>query len=362
MRQLALAILVGLLPAVSLAQAPTDGAAVPPQRRLAILPYLGSAPETGIQYGATLFGVEQPADSATRASTAQLFAAYTAKGQARIFAEVDRWTRTDAWRLTGRVEWQRFPLPYYGFGDGSPSGAEEIYTPKGVLLLATAQRRIRGPLYAHAGYRYQDIQIAGASDGVLIPGTVIGGQGGRVGQLQGGALWDSRDNPFTPETGSFVQLTGSVASGVVGSEFDFRRLVIDARRYLRLGEHQVLAMQGVLETTGGAAPFDQVSLVGNSNYLRGYTRGRFRDRHLASVQAEYRAPIAGRLGGAAFAGVGRVAPSVTELVGADARLLPSYGVGVRWLLFPRTRSTVRLDYGRGADGQSGIYVAFNEAF
>ncbi len=363
MRQIALAVLVGLLPAVSVAQLPTSEPEIAPaQRRLAILPYVGSAPETGFQYGATLFGVEQPADSATRASTAQLFAAYTAKGQARIFAEVDRWTPRDEWRLTGRVEWQRFPLPYYGFGDASPSAAEEIYTPKGILLHAAVQRRIRGPLYAHTGYRYQDIKIVGASDGVLIPGTVIGGRGGRVGQLQGGALWDSRDNPFTPEVGAFVQLTGSIATSVVGSEFDFRRLVVDARRYVRVRERQVLALQGVIETTDGAAPFDQVSLVGNSNYLRGYTRGRFRDRHLLSVQAEYRAPIVGRLGGAVFVGAGRIAPTVNELVGGDARLLPSYGAGVRWLLFPRTRSTVRLDYGRGIDGQSGIYVAFNEAF
>jgi hypothetical protein len=79
-----------------------------------------------------------------------------------------------------------------------------------------------------------------------------------------------------------VQVTGSAAAAAFGSEFDFRRVVVDARRFLALGGGRVVAVQGVVETTGGAAPFDQVSLVGNSNYLRGYTRGRFRDRHLAA--------------------------------------------------------------------------------
>jgi outer membrane protein assembly factor BamA len=197
---------------------------------------------------------------------------------------------------------------------------------------------------------------------VLQLGSVVGSRGGRVAQLQGGALWDSRDNVFAAYRGTFVQVTGSAAAAAVGSEFDFRRLVLDARHFLTVGTRRVVAVQAVVETTGGAAPFDQVSLVGGSNYFRGYARGRFRDRHLATLQAEYRAPLVGRLGWAAFAGGGCVAPRVGELVGGDARFLPSYGIGARWLLFARSRSTIRVDYGRGADEQSGLYVALNEAF
>ena len=343
------------------AAAPADSARL--SARTVILPYLGSAPETGLQYGATVFRVWQPADSATRPSSAQLFATYTAKSQARAFLEVDRWTAGNTWRATARLEWQRFPLPYYGFGDDTPASAEELYTPRGVLALATVQRRVRGALYAFGGYRFQNFDVVETADsGVLRRGSVVGSRGGRVGQLQGGALWDSRDNVFAPYRGAFVQVTGSAAAAALGSEFDFRRLVVDARRFLAVGERRIVAVQGVVETTGGAAPFDQVSLVGSSNYLRGYVRGRFRDQHLAAVQAEYRAPLAGRLGWAAFAGGGRVASRVGDLAGGDARVLPSYGLGARWLLFARSRSTIRVDYARGADGQSGLYVALNEAF
>jgi hypothetical protein len=341
-------------------------AAVDPTRaasRTVVLPYVGSAPETGFQYGATVFRVRQPADTLTRPSTAQLFAAYTTKSQARAFVEVDRWTAGNDWRLTGRVEWQRFPLPYYGMGGDSPALAEEIYTPRGVLAAATAQRRVRGSLYAVGGYRYQDFAIVETEDdGALRLGTVVGSAGGRVGQLQAGALWDSRDNVFAPHRGAFVQVTGSAADPALASDFRFQRLVVDARRFVRVGDRRVLALQGVVEATGGDAPFDQLSLVGSSNYFRGYARGRFRDRHLAMAQVEYRAPLVGRLGWAAFAGGGRVASRVGDLAGGDARFLPSYGLGARWLLFERSRSTVRVDFGRGTSGASGLYVAFNEAF
>ena len=369
MRRAVLALAAAaLLPAELRAQvrdslATTAPAEARPRARAVVLPYVGSAPETGFQYGATLFRVRQPADSTTRPSTAQLFATYTAKSQARAFAEIDHWTARNTWRWIAHLEWQRFPLPYYGSGDDTPASAEETYTPRGLLAFATVQRRVRGPLYAVGGYRFQDFDVVEtADDGVLRLGGVVGSRGGRVGQLQGGALWDSRDNVFAPYRGLFVQATGSVAAAAVGSRYRFTRTVVDARRFVRVGDRRVVAVQGVVETTGGTAPFDQLSLVGGSSYFRGYARGRFRDRHLASVQAEYRAPVVGRLGWAAFAGGGRVTPRVGDLAGDDARFLPSYGAGVRWLLFPRTRSTVRVDYGRGADGQSGLYVALNEAF
>jgi hypothetical protein len=114
--------------------------------------------------------------------------------------------------------------------------------------------------------------------------------------------------------------------------------------------------------TGGPAPFDQLALVGNSSFLRGYVRGRFRDRDLIAAQAEYRAPIVRRLGWAVFGGAGRIASQPADLLARDARTLPSYGIGARWTLFSGSRSDIRVDYARAGDGQSGIYVALNEAF
>src|SRR5262245_28160140 len=53
---------------------------------LRILPVLGSAPETGFVGGATALRVSSPiADTVTRASTEQVYVAYTAKQQFRAF-------------------------------------------------------------------------------------------------------------------------------------------------------------------------------------------------------------------------------------------------------------------------------------
>ena len=354
----ALAALLGAaaLPSLAIAQDTTGS-------RTFVLPYLGSAPETGVQYGATAFRVHQPPDTATRPSTTQLFASYTAKRQARVFAEVDRWTAGSTWHLTGHLEWMRFPLPFYGFGDAAAEADEEFYTPAGVLGQVTVQRRVRGPFYLLGGYGYQDLRITPSSEnGALANDPITGNRGGRVGQLQLGALWDDRDDVFASRHGSFLQATGSNAARPLGSAYAFRRLIVDGRHFVPLGGSRVLAVQAVTELVAGSAPFDQLSLVGNSSYLRGYAHGRYRDRDLAAAQAEYRATLWRRLGWAAFGGAGRIASRPSDLLGSSARTLPSYGLGLRWTLFASSRSDIRVDYAHGERGQSGLYVALNEAF
>jgi hypothetical protein len=355
------------------AQPPADSVQAPaPAVRTVVLPVLGAAPETGLQYGATALRVWEPADGATRPTSVQLLGLLTAESQLRAVLDWDRWSAGNVWRVTGRAEWQRYPLPYFGVGDRAPDAAEEIYTPRGVLGFATVQRRLRGPLYAVGGWRYQSLAVVETDTaGVLRAGLVPGSRGSRVGQLQAGALLDTRDNIFASTRGAFVQLTASSAAPAFGSAFTFQRLQLDARRFVALGPRRVLAFQGVFEGTRGTAPLDQLSLTGSSSYLRGYVRGRFRDRHLLAAQAEYRAPwffglghrllARERLGYALFAGGGTVAPTVGGLV-RDARFLPSVGVGGRYLLLPRSGTTVRLDYAVGAAGQRGLYLNFNEAF
>jgi hypothetical protein len=111
----------------------------------------------------------------------------------------------------------------------------------------------------------------------------------------------------------------------------------------------------------GGAPFDQLALVGGGDIMRGYARGRYRDRWMLASQAEYRTPMARRIGGVLFGGAGVVAPAADELFG-DRVLLPTYGAGVRFQLDTKQRSAVRVDYGRGRDGASGLYIGFNQAF
>ena len=339
---------------------PSRAAAKTRSTSLRVLPVLGSAPETGFVGGATALRVSSPvADTVTRASTDQVYAAYTAKQQFRAFASTDRWSDANRWGVNAQLEYQRFPQPFFGIGNDAPESAEEWYEARSLIAGVSARGKVSRDLYAQVGYRYTNTTIRDAEEGGVIErGELVGTQGGIVSQIVGGTAWDSRDNLFTPASGTFAQITAAYSGDAIGADYRFGRYTIDARRYLRLGRG-VLAGQAYAEATSGRAPFDQLSLLGSGTIMRGYVRGRYRDRDLAAAQAEYRTPVVGRFGVAAFAGAGTVAPSFSKLT--SSTILPTYGAGARWLLIPKQRTTVRVDYGFGKSS-SGLYIAFNEAF
>lgn len=327
---------------------------------LRVLPVLGSAPETGFVGGATALRVSSPvADTVTRSTTEQIYVAYTAKQQFRAFVSTDRWSVGNRWGLSAQFEYQRFPQPFFGVGIDAPESAEEWYESRSFIANATVLRRVSRAIYGQLGLRFTKTTIAETEGGGVVErGELRGMQGGAVSQLVTGVAWDSRDNVFAPAKGTYASVTGALGGSLPGSGYRFDRYVADARHYWRAG-HGVLAGQAYLEATSGATPFDQLALLGSGSTMRGYVHGRYRDRDLVAAQLEYRTPVVGRFGVAAFAGAGTVAATISEL--GSSTVLPTVGAGARWLLLPKQRTTIRVDYAKGKSS-SGFYVAFNEAF
>lgn len=330
-------------------------------RRIQPLPAIASSPETGLQFGATMLAVFEPASiTHTRPSSIIASVVRSTKSQTRIAIEGEKWTTGNARRLYAQLAWQEFPLPYYGTGDAAATSAKEIYAPRGIDLQLAAQQRIRGPVYALLSTRIVSQRMRFDTTGALHLGSVAGTDAGRVVELTGGAMLDTREHLFAPHRGTFAQLTYTSSAGSLGSEYKYQRVKLDARHYISLGSQHVLAAQLLAVGTGGTPPFDQLALAGGSDILRGYERGRYRDRWLGAAQLEYRSPSVHRVGAVAFGGAGTVASKFSDF--GAATLFPTYGAGMRVQIDPRQRTSVRADYGRGRDGASGLYIGFNQAF
>ncbi len=331
------------------------------RRRIQPLPALASAPETGLQYGATVLAVWEPAPALrTRPSSLTASALRTAKSQTRIRIEGERWSIGNERRIAGSLQWQEFPLPFYGIGDRAATSAQETFTPRGTEGTLMVQQRITSAWYLTGGVRHLDQRIATDTSGALRRASVPGSTGGAITEWSTGAMTDTRDNLFAPRTGNWVQLTYARSANGLWSDYSYGTLRLDARTYRAIASEHVLAAQLQVTSVDGAAPFDQLALAGNSDILRGYARGRYRDRTMAAVQGEYRSPIRHRLGGVLFAGAGTVSPSLDGI--GSHRLLPTYGAGLRIEIDHRQRTGIRVDYGRGRDGASGLYIGFNNAF
>lgn len=341
-----------------LSQAAADSAH---RRRIQLLPAVGSAPETGLQFGVSTLAVwEQDALSGTRPSSVIVSALRTAKAQTRVRLDGEHWSAGNARRLYGQLLWQQFPLPYFGIGDRAPEEAEEKYTPRGIEAALSVLQRVRGPVYASLGVRHLEQRITPDGAGELRLGTITGSRGGTTTEIIGGVQLDTRDNLFAPTGGHWLQATYARSDDAVWSDFTYNTARLDARTYQRVGRSQVVAIELQLTGVRGDPPFDALALIGNGDIMRGYKKGRYRDRWVMATQAEYRSAIWRRVGAVAFGGAGFAAPSFGAL--GESRFLPTYGAGLRLRLDARQRTGVRADYGRGLDGTAGVHLGFNQAF
>ena len=91
---------------------------------------------------------------------------------------------------------------------------------------------------------------------------------------------------------------------------------------------------------------------------RGYTAGSYAGEKLLYLEAEYRVNIYKWFGMTAFAN----AHTVTEPEGGFEYINPGAGLGFRFQVIKKSRSTINFDYGVGKDGSSGLYMRFISAF
>lgn len=328
-------------------------------RDVVLLPVVAYMPETRLTLGAvSIFFFRSPAS--TRPSTLSALFMYTQNDQLLASLGSEVYSSDEQHKLEGSISFIEFPDKFYGIGPDTPESNEEDYTPRSINIMAGVQERWRR--YWHAGLRYDfstwDV-IETEADGSLATGDVAGSGGGTASGMGGLINRDTRDNVYYSSRGSFCQATATFYPGWLGSDFDYRRVTLDLRRFFGFGGRHVVALQAVMAGTGGETPFQSLAALGGSEIMRGYYQGRYRDRYSAVLQSEYRVRVWRRFGLVAFAGVGDVAHSPDEFELDHFRY--SAGGGIRFLLSKQEGMNLRLDSAVGED-TSGFYITLGEAF
>ena len=171
--------------------------------------------------------------------------------------------------------------------------------------------------------------------------------------------FDSRDNTFSPGSGSLFDLMVMVSPEVLGSTTNYAVTKLAANYYLRLTPTQVLASRFAGKYAGENAPFYVQPSAGGPEGLRGYVPGQYLDHLLLSGQAEWRWMTFSYLGVTAFAGAAAVGDDFRDL--GDHPLLPAAGAGIILRLSDKFPVSMRLDAAWGRDSQT-IYFSVGEAF
>lgn len=172
------------------------------------------------------------------------------------------------------------------------------------------------------------------------------------------AVYDSRDVLTYPHRGVYMNLTQCFRPRFLGNDYAFSTTELQVDAYQQLWKGATLAEDFRMMLNFGNPSWGMMALLGNSNSMRGYYEGRYRDKHKIETQVELRQHIWKRNSLTAWMGAGTVFHQFSKL--RSRHILPNYGIGYRWEF--KKNVNVRLDYGFGKAGQSGFLFNINEAF
>jgi hypothetical protein len=329
---------------------------------LTLLPIVYYTPETKIAAG--LGGVcylrSSGNHSGRRTSSLLADLVYTQRKQVIFEFLPDLYLKSGNYYLRGFLSLKKYCEKFYGIGRDAAENKEEDYSFHAARLDVSFQKKVFKRVYAGIQYEFEHNKILAVEPG----GELEGGElvGSRAGEASGIGLvlsWDSRDSIFFPKRGKYCQVSAKFFSRSFGSDYLFQKLNIDFRQYFPFISSHALAVQAAVNVITGNPPFQMLSLLGGQNLMRGYYRGRYRDKDMIAVQLEYRMPVWRRLGLVGFLGCGDVSERLSQFRLESFKM--TGGLGVRYRIQRQESSNLRLDLGFSRES-SGVYVTVSEAF
>ncbi|MCU0414579.1 MAG: outer membrane protein assembly factor [Ignavibacteriaceae bacterium] len=324
-------------------------------------PYIYYTPETELAFGAggiLIFYTSQ--SPVTLPSKLVLGGYYSTKKQYKITLDPTFYFLDNNLFINLPLSYGYFVDRFYGIGPTSTDVGDENYTSR----VYTATLFLQIPSYWFTSdrtglildFNYTEM-VDKQTNQELVNNSVVGSNGGSSVGIGVQAVWDSRDNLFFPNEGKYSSL--KFLSYPIG-DFNFYMFELDIRHYSSFSKDHILAGQAYFNSAGGSIPFYKVPALGGQNRMRGYYFGRYRDNVYYTFQLEYRQYFWWRFGYVLFGGIGGVASSPDKLRIDEFQF--SYGAGLRYLFNKDQKVNVRVDFGIGSNGSTGIYFGIEEAF
>lgn len=314
--------------------------------------------------GAYIFHIKDRKNTAsnyaTRASYLRFTANYTQNKQSDFWSEWSVFTNREKYYLKGELRMRSFPDKFYGIGNNTKLEDKEVYSYRLVTFKFLCLKQVIPNLFAGFDYHFtKEFNFKIEPDRKLATGNITGNTGGTGSALGLVTIFDKRDNVMNPYKGQYAELSSYFYRTAIGGSFNFTAINAEYRKYFKIKEKHIIALQAKSRVSFGSVPFLEMSQVGNDDILRSYPRNRFRDKNLLATQLEYRFPLFWRFGMTTFAGAGDVFNRFQDL--NINYLKYTLGAGLRFLMNTAERLNVRIDYGYGSEG-GYFYIGFTEAF
>ena len=201
--------------------------------------------------------------------------------------------------------------------------------------------------------------------------------------LKVGVTHDSRDNINTPRKGAYFNFNYNLYIKDFGNEENFGVGKVDYRQYFMLGSYKnVIGVRSYLVFMAGNGPYINMPANNtdpNSTGTRGIPGFRYRGDNYVSAEVEYRRHIWKFINGVVFVNAHSLSEKKEYLMAMGEPLKydgkfrfvnPGYGLGLRFILNEKSRTTLSFDYAwnkysftTSKDSKRGeFYMSMNAAF
>lgn len=309
--------------------------------------------DTGLVAGGAYFYGQTPEQEKTQPASLTAVAAMYTSNDSKAFgiAQQNYWHQ-DTWRFSGALGYADLKLSLLA-PDEAGNGQSINWAIRGNFLQAFMSRKILGNWYGSLGARFIDVEQS-------IEGDISTSDFDTAAETRSVAIginleYDNRDMPLNTYNGNIFQAKALFNDESFGSDRTYQSYTLAYRSYHEMSIPLVLAWEVEGCQRVGAAPLWDACSIG----LRGFPITDYLGKFSASVQFEARWKMSPRWGVVGFIG-GGYAGSTFAAVRED-ELIPSYGLGLRYMVLKSKRINLRLDYARSTDSDA-IYVSVGEAF
>lgn len=323
-------------------------------RKVKILPVptFGYEPETKTHIGVvSLFTINLYQDSSTRVSNAKIEFNYTFRRQIILESEWDYFFKKEQWFSNGIIHASIYPDFYYGIGANTPKNNELLFNSNRTIIDVGLYKNIGKKIFVGGGLRYLNYYNISTDDNN--PYEEL--QNASTTGLKTSIFQDTRNNILNATTGNYYLINFEYNF----SSEDYMSIKLDLRKYFSLKHGFTLSTRFFNSFILNTPNFYDYSVLGGDQYVRGYFYGRYRDKHLTTLQTEIRTPLLWRFGLAFIGGISSLYPDFSAF--ADT-IRPNYGIGLRFLMDKKDNINLRLDYVIGSQNNSGFYISFGESF
>ncbi|MEX6156557.1 BamA/TamA family outer membrane protein [Providencia manganoxydans] len=327
-----------------------------------LLPGPFYTPEMGIGVGTALVGLYRidKSDKITQPSSIGLSGFASSTGAFGVNFTNYNFIDHDQWRLFVSGTLNNIPTYYWGKGyaAGKNDHNKEKYHSQEFQITPRALYRLTDATYIGVGWNFSSINASDPDEGAKrYFQQTEGGRSVINSGISAYFSYDTRDFLPNAHHGQTFETIYTYFSPNLGSDTRFQSTQLQYAYYHELTEKTVVALDNYARFTTGDVPWSQLSLLGNSNRMRGYYEGRYRDNNIFTTQLELRHKLDWRHGIVGWVGTGTMSDTPSEL--GEGHWLPSIGAGYRFEFKPRMN--VRLDFGVGRNS-TGFYFQVGEAF